>query len=123
MDDPNNLQHVLWSASTPMFWRGMSLVATLNVVLLFYALLVNHERNALTYARLMWLGGAILAIFIPWNSGMMIWSLAAIITAGAWMSILVNTNWCARRGTFPDKVLSIVRETIWHKKPNSAGND
>lgn len=123
MNDPNNLQHVLWSASTPLFWKGMSLVATLNAALLFYALLVNHERNALTYARLMWLGGAILAIFIPWNSGMMIWSLAAIITAGAWMSILVNTNWCARRGTFPDKVLSIVRETIWHKKPNSAGND
>lgn len=123
MQDPNNLQNVLWSASTPLFWKGMSLVATVNAGLLFYALLMNHERNALTYARLMWLGGAILAIFIPWNSGMMIWSLAAIITSGAWMSVLVNVGWCARRGRFRDKVLAIFRETVWHKKPHRVGDD
>lgn len=119
-----NLQDVLWAASTPLFWKGMSLVATLNVGLLFYALLMNHERNALTYARLMWLGGAILAIFIPWNSGMMIWSLAALITSGAWMSLLINTGWCQRHGRIWDKAMAIVRELIWHKKKqNGMGDD
>lgn len=118
-----NLQDILWLAAVPEFWWGMSIVATFSAGLLFYALLVNHERTALTYARLLWLGGVILAIFIPWNSGMMIWSLATIITAGAWMSVLINTNWCSRHGRAWHKVLEIIREVIWHKKPHRLGND
>lgn len=116
----DNLQTVLWMASGPLFWTGMSCVATLNAALLFYALLIQHERSALTYARLLWLGGCIMAVFIPWNSGMMIWSLAVLITAGTWMSILINTQWCKRRGTFFDKVLAILRDAIWHKRPGGA---
>lgn len=123
MSDPNNLQNLLWAASTPLFWKGMALVATLNASLLFYALLVNHERNALTYARLMWLGGAILAIFIPWNSGMMIWSLAMLITSGAWMSLLINSGWCKRPGKPWDKVRAIFREVVWRKRPHRNGAD
>lgn len=119
MSEPT-LQDVLWSASSPLFWGGMSIVATFSAGLLFYALLRNHERSALTYARLMWLGGVILAIFIPWNSGMMIWSLAVIITAGCWMSILNNTQWCLRRGRFTEKVRAIAGEIIWNKRPNGA---
>ena len=121
----NNLQTILWAASGPLFWAGMSLIAGINVAFLFAILLSHHERNALTYARLMWLGGCILAVFIPMNSGMQIWSLAVIVTSGAWMSALLVTNWCCRPGTPWNKVLAIAREIIWgaRQRPHKNGAD
>lgn len=120
----NNLQTILWAASGPFFWAGMSLVAGINVAFLFVILLGSHERNALTYARLLWLGGCILAVFIPMNSGMQIWSLAVIITAGAWMSALLVTGWCHRPGNAWTKALAILREALGlNHKPHKNGAD
>ena len=122
--DSPNLQDILWSAAGPTFWHGLSIVATANAIFLFHTLHKSAQRNALTIARLMWLGGCILAIFIPWNSAFQIWSLAAIITAGAFMSLLIETRWCQRPGNALDKVRAIVGEVMgWHKKPERLGDD
>ena len=110
-----NAQEILWAGVGSFFWRGMAIVATLNAILLFHALLTTAERNALTYGRLLWLGGCICAMFIPWNSGFQPWALAMIITAGAYMSILINIGWCHRRGTFWQKAREVLQELVWKK--------
>ncbi len=113
MTDHPNLQDVLWSASGPVFWGGMSFAAAINALLLFHHLLTTADRNALTIGRLGWLGGCILAIFIPFNSGMQIWSLALIITSGAFISLLILTNWCGRKGSFTTKILAVIHDLLW----------
>ncbi len=124
MTENPNLQDLLWSAAGPTFWHGLSMVATLNAIFLFHTLHKSTERNALTFGRLLWLGGCIMAMFIPWNSAFQIWSLAAIITAGAYMSILIESRWCHRHGTPLEKVRAIIGEVMgWAKKPERLGDD
>ncbi len=124
MTETTNLQQLLWSVAGPVFWHGLSMVATLNAIFLFHTLHKSTERNALTFGRLLWLGGCVMAMFIPWNSAFQIWSLAAIVTAGAYMSILIETRWCARPGTPLDKAKAIVGEIMgWQKRPNRVDGD
>lgn len=114
---PQNSQTLMWDMVTPWFWRGYALVCMIGGFTLFACLLRSVERNALTVARLIWLGGFMLGAMVRLNSACEPWSAALFATSGSLMALLVQTNWCARRGSAPDKARAILAEAMgWRPK-------
>jgi hypothetical protein len=108
-----NSQDVLWGMAGPRWWTGYAVVCGLAAVLWFRFIMVSHDRDALTVARLIMLGGFILGAFVRVNSACQFLSSALLATGGAMSAVLISVNWCGRRGRFWDKVLAILREAIW----------
>lgn len=114
---PQNSQTLMWEVVTPWFWRGYSLICSIGGFVLFAHLLKSTERNALTVARLLWLGGFMLGAMVRLNSACQPWSAALFATSGTMMSVLVHTSWCARGGTTADKLRAILAEAMgWRPK-------
>ncbi len=118
---PQNSQTLMWEMVTPWFWRGYATICALGGFILFANLLRSVERNALTVARLIWLGGFMLGAMVRLNACEP-WSAALFATSGAMMSVLVHTGWCSRSGTTGDKLRAILAEAMgwrpkWHQHP------
>lgn len=116
--EPQNVQDLLWGLTTDTWWKVYSTVCAIGAVLLFRQILYSVERNALTYARMLWLGGFIIGAGVPFNSGCQPLSAMLFAASGTLMTVLLSTRWCQRPGTPWDKTLAIVREMFRQPNPN-----
>lgn len=108
-----NAQQILWMAVGPVWWWGYTLVCIVGGTILFRQLLHSAHRDALTYARLVWLLGYVSGAFVNVNSACQPLSAALFATSGVMMSILLHVRWCERPGTSSDKVKAIIREALY----------
>lgn len=113
-----NTQQLVWDMVGPTFWLGYSIVCGIAAVLWFRFILRTRQRDALTTARLIMLGGFILGAFVRLNSACEPLSAALLATGGAFSALLISTNWCGRRGSAWDKVLQMVREFGYGRQPD-----
>ena len=114
-----NLQDALWSIATPPFWLATSVVSLLGALALFVSLMreVDRRRSAglhgidsLMVGRMGWMAALVLGAGVRFNSGMLIASFALFVLSGTFMSLLIATRWCERRGSFFYKCGQIVGE-------------
>lgn len=106
----SNLQDVIWQLADPWGWRLYAVLSGLMALVLFRHLLRTHERNALTLGRLAWMGAGILGMFVRLNSAIEFVSPMMFVAGGLWMAVLIEVNWCGRRGTVRQKVWAIIGE-------------
>ena len=116
-----NLQTLAWEMVGPWFWNGYSIFCAIGSLALLAHLLRETHRNALTYARMIWLGGFILGVFVRFNSACQPLSAAFLVTSGTMMSVLVATDWCRREGSFRQKMLAVIRDAIYHSRHPTQG--
>lgn len=114
-----NAQEAIWHFVGPTFWIGYSIVCAIGAILLFRQVLRSVERNALTVARMVWLGGFIVGAFIPFNSGCQPLSAALFATSGAMMTVLLTVRWCDRPGTPAQKLKAIFAELLFSPRRNT----
>lgn len=123
VDQPQNLQTVVWEMVGPTYWRGYAFVSAFGALFLAHNILQtvrHHERvDALTFSRMIWLGGLILGAFVRFNSACEPLSGAFLVTAAAFTAILISSRWCERTGRFWPKVLGVIRDAIYrpHRAP------
>lgn len=115
-----NAQQIMWGIVGPTFWTGYAIFCTLGGLLLFGQILRSVERNALTVARCVWLGGFILGAFVRVNSACQPLSAALFATGGTMMTVLLVTQWCHRPGSAKTKVLAIIREALYPETKKAA---
>ena len=118
-----NAQELMWSVVGDWWWTGYAVVCAIGGILLFVQILHSVERNALTIARLLWLGGFIVGAFVRFNSGCQPLSAALFATSGVAMTILLATRWCWRRGSRRDKIRAILREALYPQSKQRADGD
>lgn len=120
-----NLQTAMWGMVGPTFWRGYAVISALGALLLARNILhtARHSSglDALTISRLIWLGGMILGAFVRVNSACEPLSAAFLVTAGAFTSVLIATDWCSREGAFKAKVLAVIRDALYRPPRASQG--
>jgi len=108
-----NAQQLLWMAVGDWWWTGYGWVCAVGAVLLFRQLLGSAHRDALTYARLVWLLGYVAGAFVKVNSACQPLSAALFATSGVMMTVLLHVRWCERPGTPADRIKAIIREALY----------
>jgi len=120
---PENLQDILWRLNNPWYWGLLAAAATIGAACLFLHLRrtvkAQGRLTALNYGHLTWLGAMVVAPFQGLNSGVLMVSYSLFMFGGAFMAVLVMTDWCHRRGSFLERCGTIWRE-VFHKKRNGA---
>lgn len=111
-----NSQDMLWSIVDPTWWAGYAIVCAMGALLWFRFILSTHDRDALTVARLIMLGGFIMGAFVMVNSACQPLSAALLATGGAMSAVLISTGWCTRRGRARDKLKAMIREAFWSRQ-------
>lgn len=112
-------QSFFWRPITQDYWTVLALMAGFGAVFLFRNMV--HEAalrkklgrptvDGVMVARLALLGGMILITFSTFNSAAQPWALASFVFSGLWFGIMLETNWCHRRGTPWEKVKEITFE-------------
>jgi hypothetical protein len=112
-------QTFFWRPITQDYWTVLALMAAFGAVFLFRNMV--HEAafrkrlgrptiDGVMVARLGLLGGMILIAFSRFNSAAQAWALASFVFSGLWFGIMLETNWCHRRGTPWEKIKEIACE-------------
>ncbi len=108
--NPESLQNLLWSMlGNSIWWTGYAVVCAIGAAALFVSLLREFDRNALSIGRLLMLSGMIVGVFVRFNSACQPLSAALLASGSAFVSLLIVTDWCHRRGTARQRL-----GQVWH---------